>query len=225
MRILTGKRFGYWQVLSYAGTTKYRHPQWWCRCVCGKMKKITTRELVLGITKSCGCVNRVKNGLSNTREANIYEHMINRCYNPKDREYHNYGGRGIKVCQRWLDDFQNFLKDMGKAPPNATIDRIDNDGDYCPENCRWASNFTQSRNRRNNVKITYKGKTLCLQDWADKLGISYATLRKRLKYLGWSVEEAFTITPKFGQKVYKNGSRNKKGNENKKKEEPSRRQQ
>lgn len=192
---LTGKQFGYWKVIRHSHVNSYGHHLWHCKCICGTKGRVTTSELRSGISRSCGCVNQVKMGLSKTKEGRAYIHMLSRCYNEKDREYHNYGGRGIKVCDRWKNSFELFYKDMGKAPPRTTIDRMDNNGGYSPENCRWATNYTQSRNRRNNYNVTYNGKTLCLSDWAVKLDIPYPTLRKRLKYLGWTVDEAFSTPP------------------------------
>lgn len=126
------------------------------------------------------------------REYNSWKSMKARCLNPKATGYHNYGQRGIKVCDRWLglNGFQHFLEDMGERPPNTTLDRIDSNKDYCPENCRWASWPVQGSNRRGLVRISYKGKTQSLKDWSRELNLPYKQLVQR-RYYGWTVERMF----------------------------------
>ncbi len=115
--------------------------------------------------------------------------MRDRCENPKNRQYSDYGGRGIKVCDRWLN-FQNFLDDMGERPSKElTLDRENNDGNYCPENCRWATKIQQVRNKRDNLMITHNGTTRTLIEWSELTGVMRQTISYRLKH-GWSVEEA-----------------------------------
>lgn len=120
--------------------------------------------------------------------------MIERCTNPNDQQYERYGGRGIKVCERWRK-FENFLADMGEPPPGLQIDRIDNEGDYCSSNCRWATRVQQARNKRNNRVIEYRGRAQPLAAWAEETGLNANTIRHRLN-LGWSVERALTEPPK-----------------------------
>ena len=116
-----------------------------------------------------------------------------RCYNPKMAYYHGYGGRGIKVCDRWLESFDNFLEDMGPRPgPEYSIDRIDSNGDYSPENCKWSTSAEQARNKKNNYLITYKGQEKTLSEWGQETGIHQATIETRILELGWTVEEALT---------------------------------
>ena len=117
-----------------------------------------------------------------------WEKMRERCRNQNHKDYHHYGGRGIKVCRRW-DSFTAFLSDMGKRPPGTSIDRIDNSGDYTPENCRWATRSEQMRNSRRNRMLTYRGETLCIAEWTERLGFKKSTLRRRLD-IGWSVEKS-----------------------------------
>jgi hypothetical protein len=117
--------------------------------------------------------------------------MIARCYDPQHHKYPRYGGRGIRVCDRWICR-RLFVEDMGARPQNKTLNRIDNDGDYCPENCEWASYEIQSRNMSGNRLITYGGETKCVTDWAKLLGVSRRTLSKRFEQ-GWTVEAAFTV--------------------------------
>jgi hypothetical protein len=124
--------------------------------------------------------------------------MIDRCYNGNASYYPKYGGRGIKVCDRWLGDkgFQNFLEDMGRKPsPKHSIDRIDNNAGYSPENCRWATAKEQGRNTRWNVNFTYAGKTQCIEAWAEEFRINSATLSGRIRR-GWSFERALTTEVK-----------------------------
>ena len=117
--------------------------------------------------------------------------MAKRCNNPKDKRYKNYGGRGIKVCDRW-HKFENFYADMGDKPMGMSIDRINNNGNYAPENCRWATPFEQANNTVKNRKIIFKGKTLTVAQWSRELGIKRTTLSGRLNNYGWSTEKALT---------------------------------
>jgi hypothetical protein len=121
--------------------------------------------------------------------------MISRCHNPKDKSYPRYGARGIRVCDRWRDSMVAFIDDMGPKPPGASIERIDNDGDYCPENCCWASAKQQNRNKRTNHFIEFNGRRLCVQDWASELGLTPSALLHRLKIM--PIEKALTIRAKF----------------------------
>jgi len=141
---------------------------------------------------------------SATREYKSWAQMMQRCYNPKHPNYHNYGGRGITVAQRWHTFFQ-FLADMGKRPAGTTIDRYpNNDGNYEPSNCRWATDIQQHRNRRDNVWITHNGETLTQAEWAQRCGIDNCTLASRLKR-GWTVEDAVTIPAQQGRRIIGEG--------------------
>lgn len=127
---------------------------------------------------------RVKHGMSYTPEHNAWRAMKSRCYDKNRIYYKDYGGRGIQVCDRWLHSFENFYEDMGDRPTKTSLDRIDNNGDYSPDNCRWATSSEQNRNRR-NIKI-HKGKTLT--EWARHLGIKQSTLSQRYYVYGWSID-------------------------------------
>lgn len=121
-----------------------------------------------------------------------------RCYSKTCRDYRYYGGRGIKVCQRWLDSFDNFVADMGLRPPGMTLERRDNNGPYSPSNCVWASRAEQSRNTRTSKKITYDGRTLSITEWAELTGIPRDTLKARVSRLGYTAQEALTKPVKCG---------------------------
>lgn len=118
--------------------------------------------------------------------------MIERCDRPANKRFHRYGGRGITVCERWRESFENFLADMGRRPPGTTIDRIDNDGNYEPGNCRWATRREQRLNSSQNHFLSFRGETLPLCVWAERLGLPTYVIRARLNRLGWSVEDALT---------------------------------
>lgn len=205
---LTGKRFGRLQVIKLDGFVRNRVSVWLCFCDCGTWKKVRSANLLNANTQSCGCLQRDAfgsisrtHGMSGSPEHRAWKHMRNRCYNPNVKEYPYYGGRGIKVCDRWLESFENFFADMGQRPSSShSIDRFPNgDGDYEPGNVRWATDLEQSRNRSNNLFYTFNGETLILKEWADKLGFEYSFLRARLRQLKWTPEKAFT-TPKKGAK-------------------------
>jgi len=159
-------------------------------CRCGNTFISTINDIKKGRRKGCGCFNRT-HGMTGTSEFNAWRSMKSRCYDVSKKEFKDYGGRGIKVCDKWLVSFNHFLDDMGKKPgDNYSLDRINNNKDYAPENCRWASKREQTNNRRNTCFIEYKGKRLPLTEWAKILGIDYRTLVSRFRY-GWSVDKAF----------------------------------
>ena len=190
---LTGLRFGRLTVLGYTGLDKHQNSTWLCACDCGKTKEIRYYRLTSGTTQNCGCRHTGWiHGLGHTPEYKAWHAMNHRCTNPDDKSYHNYGGRGIKVCPRWSNSFEQFYTDVGPRPGKEySLDRIDNDGDYTPENCRWATVKEQGNNRRTNAPITYKGKTMNLAQWSEMTGISISNLSKRIK-AGWSIERTLT---------------------------------
>lgn len=195
---LKGQRFGKLKVLEEANQIGIR-TRWICLCDCGNKKEIGTNELRQGNTQSCGCYqkecrisNVTKHKMSNTRLYKIWSCMKYRCLGRKYKEYHLYGGRGIKICDEWLtfDGFYEWAKD--KYFENSSIDRINYNGNYEPSNCRFVDNFVQAKNRRNVKLYTYKGETLALSEWARKYNINYFSLRGRVKYSGWDIGKALT---------------------------------
>ena len=194
----TGHVYGRWTVIAFTGT-KSKRAQWLLRCECGTERVVASQSLVGGRSRSCGCLNAEMvsarcrtHGLSGTPVFNVWSSMNQRCVNANDKFYHEYGARGISVCERWRESFENFYADMGPRPSDKhSIDRRDNDGNYEPSNCRWATRTEQARNRSNNVIISYKGKSQCIAAWAEEVGMKSRTLRDRLKS-GWSAEDALT---------------------------------
>lgn len=206
---LVGKAFGRLSVISEKGRSKDGNVMWLCRCDCGKEITTNGRNLKRGDTNSCGCVRSEyyssarKHGhsfkASKTSEYRTWGAMKSRCLNPKNKYYYNYGGRGIKICSRWLGNkgFEHFLSDMGpKTSDKHSLDRIKNNKNYTPKNCRWATKYEQERNKRSNIWFTYNGERRILKDWARILGINYGTLRGRV-----GCGKSFNVTV---NRMYKN---------------------
>lgn len=185
---LTGQRFGRLTVLSRAPNDG-RRTRWNCRCDCGTEKSVGTEALRCGDTSSCGClqiearVGLATHGQSHTVIHRLWCHMRQRCRNPENPSYAHYGGRGIAVCERW-DVFENFYADMGDPPPGMTLDRIDNDGPYSPENCRWADKRTQASNRRFCFRVRYGGEIMTASEFARRVGSKTQTMHMRARKLG-----------------------------------------
>ena len=197
MQDLTGKKFGKLTVLKFAYKRGY-HEFYTCECECGKIKDVRKDHLKSGQVVSCGCFRKTNlgnlnrtHGKTETTLYSKYEGMKRRCYNPKDERFKHYGERGITVCQEWLDNFMNFYNwaIQNGYKKNLSIDRIDVNGNYCPDNCRWVNHKTQACNRRTNLKLTYNNQTLCIKEWAEKYNIKYTTLLHRIKR-NWSIERA-----------------------------------
>ena len=198
---LTGRRFGRLVALHLAGSTKGRKARWACVCNCGLSVVVVGGNLLSGNTTSCGCVKReqtvamfTKHGHNRqgkrTSEYESWAAMMARVSSGGHDRTRNHGARGIVVCDRWLS-FELFLLDMGPRPEGKTLDRFpDNNGNYEPENCRWATNREQMRNQRRNHMITYREQTKCLIEWSEELNIPYKTILSRLRR-GWDVDRAF----------------------------------
>lgn len=169
-----------------------------CICQCENECIVKKHHLKSGHTQSCGCLKNKKHSLTKTRLFSIFRDMKTRCYNKNNKKYKYYGGKNIIIFKGWLNDFKTFY-DWAMAngyKDNLTIDRIDNNGNYEPNNCRWTDMKTQSRNRHNNNTITYNNETYCLIDWAKKLNINRHTLFYRIYILNWSIKKAFTTPVK-----------------------------
>lgn len=210
MMDMTGKRFGRLLVvgLERRRVGKRIRIYWTCHCDCGETVSVESSNLRSLRTNSCGCLQRelstiqaTKHGQSRSALYHIWYGMIMRCTNPNDRAFKNYGGRGITVYPAWLSSFEAFARDMGPRPsPEYSIDRIDNDGNYEPENCRWATRRQQGRNRRGLIRVNYQGKTVCLKEAAEAAGIEYKLAHDRIFSLGWSVDDALSIPAKPGSR-------------------------
>jgi hypothetical protein len=180
------------------------------RCDCGNIKEVRKHDVKNGRTKSCGCIrknnpNSLKHGLSNTKLYIVFKAMKQRCYNPKNKDYKSYGNRGIIIFDSWLNDFNMFYKwalENGYNE-NLCIDRINNDGNYEPRNCRWVNNKENANNTRKNSHLTYNNETYTIQEFADKFNILRTTLTTRLK-LGWDLEKIINTKPVLGRNQHNN---------------------
>lgn len=204
-RVHVGARFDSLVVEGEVGRDHHANVVWQCRCDCGQLTTAITNKLVRGRKRSCGCKQLEYIGEScsthgETRggrpssEFSIWQGMLARCSNPDHARWHRYGGRGIKVCDRWLT-FSNFLSDMGRRPSlRHSLDRKDNNGNYDPENCRWATRAEQNANMCTNVRLALDGRDLTVSEWSRETGIGVATLSQRIRH-GWSAEAALTTPP------------------------------
>lgn len=195
---LIGQRFGRLVVLEEAGYNSSKKIRWKCTCDCGNIHYATTTDLRRGDTKSCGCLKkeitskrRRKHGGSGTQLYNVWKKIRERCYNPNDVNYHRYGGRGIKLCDEW-EDFSNFKtwSDSNGYTSTLTIDRINNDGNYEPSNCRWVDMTTQVRNRSITRKVVYKGENVTIKELSDRYNVNYYLLYDRIVRYKKTVDES-----------------------------------
>lgn len=202
---LTGQKFGRLTVLSRCEENNRGYAQWLCKCDCGNTKIVRTDLLKSGRVRSCGCIareihskkcrelglSRITHNKSNTRLYKIYMNMKDRCNRVNCPAYKDYGGRGIKVCNEWENDFNKFYEWSinNGYDDKLTIDRVDNNKGYSPDNCRWVDRKAQCLNTRYNIYITYNNKTKTLKEWTDELSLPYLKIWKRL-HRGWSFERA-----------------------------------
>lgn len=195
---LKNKKFGKLTAISIDHKGNGSRVYWLCLCECGNKRIVSNDHLRCGDVTDCGCTRKHishwnKHLMSNSRLYRIWDLMKGRCYNSNRREYPNYGGRGIVVCDEWLES-KNFIEWAlnNGYDDGLTLDRINNNGNYCPENCRWVDRKTQQNNRRNNRIITHNGISKTITEWANDNGLPYYVLKKRLDVLGWSFEEAIS---------------------------------
>lgn len=196
---LTGIKFGRLLVLEYSGSIKGR-PHWLCKCDCGKYVVKPSALIMYGNSKSCGCLKRdkmTKHGMAESRIYRLWKNMMQRTNNKNSASYCLYGARGISVCEEWKDPskFIEWALSNGYNPNaekgRCMLDRIDNNKGYNPWNCRWVAASDQQRNRRNNRLLTMNGETMCITDWAKRLGCNTTILYNRIKY-GWPIERILT---------------------------------
>ena len=198
---MTGNKYGRLTAIKRVHKDGFNRVCWLSKCDCGNELIVTSDNLRNGHTKSCGCLKEetsrkllTTHGLSETRMYKIYKDMKTRTTNKNCPEYKNYGGRGIKICDEWLSDFRKFYywSINNGYKDELTIDRIDVNGNYEPSNCRWTTQKVQQNNRTNNHNITYNGETHTMKQWAERLGIKYKTLERRINAYHLTIEKAFT---------------------------------
>ncbi len=186
---LNQQTFGSLEVMERLENDKHGKSRWKCKCRCGNIKAVRGSDLVSGKTTSCGC-NKARHNLTNHKLYKTWYDMKNRCMNSKLRAYKNYGGRGIKVCEEWRCNFRSFYfwaVNFGYRP-ELTLDRIDVNGDYSPENCKWSTYLEQNQNKRNVIQIEHKGSVKTVAAFARDNGVSKHVLYKKLKK-GLSIQE------------------------------------
>lgn len=227
---LTGVRFGRLVALKAVSTEKGW--RWQCSCDCGATTLVNTASLTTGNTRSCGCLlrdlhrQRLEDAKgpaqreyeakcsSNVERIRSMREAFNmtkqRCYNPEAADYWHYGGRGITICDRWLESFDHFLADMGLRPDGLTLERVDNDGPYSPDNCVWATRSEQANNTRSVNLIQWEGEEHTIAEWERLKGFKPGTLKARLGVLGYTVEEAFTKPVRYGLTPKKNSDNRQK---------------
>lgn len=191
---ITGKTFGAWTVKNHVTGEK-----WLCQCVCGRIKELYKSSLLYGLSLCCGCLNKEKNrelgrrlqkfslkhGKTGTPEYRAWQAAKNRCYNSKLKSYKDYGGRGITVCERWLNSFENFLEDIGERPSAShSLERINVNGNYSPDNCRWATKVEQAKNTRRNIYIEINGELKVVSDLCKEFGVLDKVVYARIA-TGW----------------------------------------
>lgn len=184
-------------IVGFVGTDKRGQRLWLCKCDCGNTTVKNTNSLHSKARHSCGCIrknhpNGTKHGMCYTRLNGIYRRMKQRCINPNSPRYTDYGGRGIRVCKEWVDDFMNFYNwaIQNGYSDKLTLDRINNDGNYEPNNCRWATTRQQANNTRHNHILVYQGVSHTMAEWAEIKGLPYSSLNQRINVLKWPIDKA-----------------------------------
>lgn len=197
-----GQKFNRLTIAAQGKPTRFGQSRWSCRCDCGNDVDVIPSVLATGGTKSCGCfrvevtmARSLRHGFkrvgSKSREYRSWQEAKQRCINPHKKSWSDYGGRGISMSPKWFHSFPQFLKDMGFCPPGLTLDRLNNEKGYEPENCRWASQQDQANNTRANRILEWRGKRLTCAQWDREMGFKPLTVT-RCVHLGWSVERIFT---------------------------------
>ena len=199
-RDIIGQKYGRLTVTGLSHKDMRNEWYWRCICDCGQQSIVSGYKLRSGHTKSCGCLrNEIRaeglhksHGKTNSRLYTIWCNMKRRCYTSSNYEYHVYGGKGVRICDDWLNDFSVFYQWALKNgyDDNLSIDRIDVNGDYCPENCRWATYGEQALNRTDNHLITAFGRTQTIKEWSVESGIKYDTIERRVNAYRWDAERA-----------------------------------
>lgn len=190
---LIGQTFGRYTVIEFSPKVQFGQGTFFvCRCECGRLSTVRGSALRAGSQKACQWCGHTRHGKSRTKEFRIWTNIKYRCTNPDSHAYAKYGGRGIKMCDRWQESFENFLADMGVRPTiKHSLERINNNVGYEPGNCKWALSIDQMNNTSLNRFVTYNGATKTVSQWAREVGLEYMTLLVRLKK-GWSPEKALT---------------------------------
>ena len=192
---ITGEHFGRLIALYRLNNYHKKRVYWLCACECGNLKEASTDNLTRGIVTSCGCRKGENHNDKNTRLYKVWQHMKGRCYCITDTSYPNYGKRGIKVCDEWKNSylaFKSWSINNG-YDDTLTIDRINVEGNYEQNNCRWVDYKTQNRNKRNNMNITINGETHCLKEWCEILNLNYDTVHKRITKYNYNIKDALEI--------------------------------
>lgn len=214
-----GKKYNHWTILEKAESNKYGQAKWLCRCDCGNLRKLYLPYIKNGSSKSCGCCRReflknqnIKHGMSNSKIYNIWSSMKGRCYTKTQTAYKHYGGRGIRVCDEWLDKENGFMNFYNWAMQNGyqeglSIDRINVNGNYEPTNCRWVTKRTQSNNTRRNIYVIYNEENHTLKEWSDLLNLNYKAVFNRYQK-GFSLQEVFYKGDLRGKRRRKNEKSN-----------------
>lgn len=184
-----------------------RKSTWLCLCDCGKEKEVSTHHFLSGATTSCGCYNKERmaekqrrHGMYFSRQFKVWKSMVARCLKPYNTSYKNYGARGISVCKRWMK-WENFWEDMGPSyREDLELDRIDNDGNYEPGNCRWTTRLVNMNNKRTTFMVTAFGRTMSVQDWGRETGIKGNTIAQRIRDQKWTPEKSVTKKPQWNSR-------------------------